>query len=134
MHTRAEARNGSVQAAVHEVAEHARNLARLEVELAASELKQKTAALGAGAVAVALGGVLILFAFGYLTAAAAAGLATFLPTWSALLIVGGVLLVLAGLLLMAGKSKIRSGVPPVPEQAVEEAKLTGAVLKGRNSG
>jgi hypothetical protein len=134
MHTRADVQNGSVQSAVHEVAEHARNLARLEVALAASELKQKTAALGAGIVSLAIAGVLVLFALGFMTAAAAAGLATFLPTWSALLVVGGALLVVAGLLLALGMAKIRRGVPPVPEQAVHEAKLTGAVLKGRNSG
>jgi hypothetical protein len=132
MPTRAEGGNGGVHAAVHEVADRARALARLEVELAASELRQKTAALGAGAAAVAIGGVLVFLAFGFMAAAAAAAIATVKPTWLALLIVGGGLLVLAGLLLAVGLARIRRGVPPVPEQAVHEAKLTGAALKGRN--
>jgi hypothetical protein len=134
MHTRADGENGGVQAAVHDVAEHARRLARLEVELATFELREKTAALGAGVVLLAIAGVLVLFAFGFMAAAAAAGLATFLPTWSALLVVGGALLMVAGAMLAIGRSRLRRGVPPVPEQAVREAKLTGAVLKGRNGG
>ena len=134
MHTRAETENGSVQAAVHGVAEHARNLARLEVELAATELRRKTSALTAGIAFLAIGGVLVLFAVGFLAAAAAAGLTTWFPTWSALLVVGGSFLVVAGIALTIGKSKLERGVPPVPEQAVQEAKLTGAVLKGRSDG
>ena len=130
MPTRAERGNGGVQAAVHEVAEHARNLARLEVELAATELRRKGAAFGVGAVSLALGGVLVLFAVGFLGAAAAAALAIVLPTWGALLVVGGSFLVVAGILLALGRSRLRRAVPPVPEQAVEEAKLTGAALRG----
>ena len=130
MPTRAERGNGGVQAAVHEVAEHARNLARLEVELAATELRRKGAAFGVGAVSLALGGVLVLFAVGFLGAAAAAAIAIVLPTWGALLVVGGSFLVVAGILLALGRSRLRRAVPPVPEQAVEEAKLTGAALRG----
>ena len=130
MPPRAERGNGGVQAAVHVVAEHARNLARLEVELAATELRRKGAAFGVGAVSLALGGVLVLFAVGFLGAAAAAALAIVLPTWGALLVVGGSFLVVAGVLLALGRSRLRRAVPPVPEQAVEEAKLTGAALRG----
>jgi hypothetical protein len=123
-----------LQAAVHEVAERARALTRLEVELASLELRRKTAAVGAGAALIAAGGVFALFAVGFLLATAAAALATVLPTWSALIIVGGTLLIAAALLFAIGSSRLRRGVPPVPEQALEEAKLTGAALSGRNGG
>ena len=123
-----------MQAAVHEVAERARALTRLEVELASLELRRKTAAVGAGAALIAAGGVFALFAVGFLLATAAAALATVLPTWSALIIVGGTLLIAAALLFAIGSSRLRRGVPPVPEQALEEAKLTGAALSGRNGG
>jgi hypothetical protein len=134
MPTRVESGNSGVQAAVHDVAEHARTLVRLEAKLAALEVRQKAAAVGAGAGLLVAGGVFGLFALSFLLAAAAAGLATGLPTWLALLIVGGALVLLAVLLVAVGLSQVRKGVPPVPEQAIREARLTSAALKGRNDG
>jgi hypothetical protein len=134
MPTRAETGNGGVQAAVHEVAERARTLVRLEGELAALEVRQKIAALGAGVVLLAAGGVLALFALGFLLATVAAALATALATWLALLVVGAGVALVAALLFAVGVSQLRRGVPPVPEQAIAEAKLTGAALSGRNDG
>ena len=132
MHTRADARNGGVQAAVHEVTEHARTLARLEAELAGLELRRKVAALGVGAALLAVGGVLALFALGFLLATAAAALALAVDTWLALLIVAGGLVLVAAIAFALGLSRLKKGVPPVPEQAIEEAKLTGAALRGGN--
>ena len=134
MHTPANGGDRGLHAAVHEVAERARALTRLEIELASLELRRKTAALGAGAALIAAGGVVALFAAGFLLATAAAALATVLPTWLALLAVGGTLLVVAGLLFAIGSSQLRRGVLPVPKQALAEAKLTGAMLTGRNGG
>jgi membrane protein implicated in regulation of membrane protease activity len=131
MPTRAD---GGVQAAVHEVADHARALVRLEAELAKLELRDKAAVLGAGAVLLVTAAILGLFALGFLLAAAAAGLATFLPTWLALLIVGGALLLLAVALAAIGRARLRSAVPPVPEQALAEARLTGSELAGQIGG
>jgi hypothetical protein len=130
MHTRADVRDGGVQGAVHEVTEHARSLARLEVELAGLEVRRKVAALGAGAVVLAAGGVLALFGLGFLLATIAAALALVVPTWLALLIVGLGVLLAAGAAFLIGRSLLRRGVPPVPEQAIAEAKLTGDALKG----
>lgn len=134
MPTRAESPNGGMQAAVHEVAEHARTLVRLEGELAVLEVRQKVAAIGAGAALLAAGVVLALFAVGFLLATVAAALATFLATWLALLVVGGGLGVLTAVVVAIGVSQLRRGVPPVPEQAIAEAKLTGAALTGRHDG
>jgi hypothetical protein len=134
MRTHAETRDVGVQAAVHDVADHARTLVRLEAKLAALEVRQKVSAVGAGAGLLVAGGVLGLFALGFLLAAAAAGLATALPTWLALLIVGGAVLLVAAVVLAIGAAQLRKGVPPVPERAIQEAKLTGAALKGTNHG
>jgi hypothetical protein len=68
-----------------------------------------------------------MLAFALATIAAA--FATFLPWWLALLIVTGGLLVLSGLLGMLALAAIRRASPPVPEQAIGEAKLTTAALK-----
>ena len=130
MHTPGtETRDGGVGDAAKHVAEHASAIARLELELAGIEVKKKVAALGIG---LGLGAGAALFAFffvGFLFATLAAGLATFLPTWLALLIVTLLLLGLAALLGLLAKSNIQKGTPPVPEQAIREAKLTQNALK-----
>src|SRR5687768_3536486 len=115
--------------AAKQVAEHASTLARLELELAATELKTKVAALGRGAVFGAGALFFVLYAIGVVFATIAAALATFLPTWLALLVVTIVLLLGAGLLGFLAVRSLKRGTPPVPEQAIEEAKLTTAALK-----
>ena len=62
-------------------------------------------------------------------AAAAAGIATAVPLWGALLIVAGALFVLTMLLGAFGLMALKRGTPPVPEQAIREAKLTTEALK-----
>lgn len=114
--------------AAKQVAEHASALARLE--LAALELKRKVAALGFGAGLAIRAGVLALFALAFGLAAAAAALALIVSTWLALLSVFGALALLALILGLAGLSVMRRGTPPVPEQAVEEARLARAAIRG----
>ena len=113
-----------IAADMQEIAERARTLARLELELASFELRRKTAALGGGVALLAAGAVLGPFAVGFLLATAAAGLATALPTWHALLVVGGSLVLAAAVVALPGAALLRRGTPPVPEQALE-ARLTG---------
>jgi Putative Actinobacterial Holin-X, holin superfamily III len=121
--------NGGLGAAAKQVAEHASSLARLELELAKLEIGRKVAALGIG-IGLGLGAVLFgLFAIGFLLAAAAAALATTISTWLALLLVGAGLILLAGLLGALALGRIKRGTPPVPEQAIREAKLTQTALK-----
>lgn len=121
--------NGGLGGAVKRVAEHASSIAKLELELAALELKKKIAALGIG-IGLAIGAAILgLFMLGFLFATIAAVFATFLSTWLALLLVTVILLVLAGTLGMLALGKIRKGTPPLPEQAIREAKLTQEALK-----
>src|ERR687888_826656 len=114
--------NGGLGGAAKQVAEHASALARLELELAKLELGRKIAALGLG-IGLGVGAaVLALFAVAFLLAAAAAGLATVISTWLALLVVGGALFLVTGLLGILALRSIKKGTPPVPEQAIREAK------------
>jgi uncharacterized membrane protein YqjE len=121
--------NGGVGGAAKQVAEHASSIAKLELELAALELKKKVAALGIGIGMLVGAGLFALFMLGFLFATVAAVLATFLSTWLALLIVTAFLLVVAGLLGVLGLGALKKGTPPVPEQAIKEAKMTTAALK-----
>jgi hypothetical protein len=118
-----------VGAAVKEVAERASAVVRLELELATLELKRKVVSLGLG-IGFGIGaGVMLFFMVAFAYAAAAAALALVLPTWAALLVVTGILLLKAGLLGVLALNRIKKGTPPVPEQAIREAKLTTEALK-----
>jgi hypothetical protein len=119
--------------AAKQVAEHASALARLELELATLEVKRKVAALGVGIGLVVGSGVFLLFALGFGLAAGAAALALVVPTWLALLIVFGGLALFSLLLALIGLKAIRKGTPPVPEQAVAEARLTTEALRSNGS-
>jgi Putative Actinobacterial Holin-X, holin superfamily III len=118
-----------VGAAAKEVAEHASALARLELELAGLEMKRKAGALGAGVGLAVAAAVVAMYGVGFVFATIAAALATFMPTWLALLIVSVVLLAVAGILAAVGVSRIRRATPPVPEQAIEEAKRTTEAIR-----
>lgn len=129
MPTRATEHRNGFGAAAKEVAERATTIAKLELELAATELKAKAAALGVGVALLVGAAAFGLFAFGFLLATVAAALATFLSTWLALLLVAAFLLLSAGLLAVIGLGRIKRGSPPVPKQAIQEAKLTTTALK-----
>jgi len=120
--------------AAKQVAEHASALARLELELAALELSRKAKALAVGIILALGAAILLLFALGFGLAAAAAALAIPLTTWLALLIVAAGLFLVVGLLGMLALGSLKKGAPPVPKQAIEEAKLTGEAIRanGRN--
>jgi|SRR5690348_14874228 putative superfamily III holin-X len=128
MSTRGEERRG-LGAAAKLVSERASALVRLELQLAAAELKQKISELGVGIGLLVGAAVFALFAIGFGLASIAAGLATTLPMWAALLIVTGGLVVLVAILALIGRAKVQKGTPPVPEQAIVEAKLTTEALK-----
>ena len=125
--------NASLGTATKQVAEHASSLARLELELATLELKRKMASLGVG-IGLGVGSAVFgLFMLGFLFAAIAAGLATTMPMWAALLVTTGILLLLAATLGLLAANRIQKATPPVPEQAIEEAKRTSEALKSDGS-
>jgi hypothetical protein len=131
MPTHASERPGLGEAA-KAVAEHASALARLEIELATAELKRKLApmAIGIGMLVGAL--VFVLFGLMLGLAAVAAALTLVFSAWAAILIVMGGVFVLVATLGVVGIGAVRKGVPPVPQQAIEEARLTAEALKGTN--
>jgi hypothetical protein len=130
MHTPATERNGGVGAAAKHVAEHASSLARLELQLALLEVKKKAIAFGAG-LGLLVGAALFgFFLLAFLLAAAAAALTLVLPVWAALLVTAGFTLLVAGALGAIGAALLAKGSPPVPEQAIEEAKLTTEAIRG----
>jgi uncharacterized membrane protein YqjE len=104
-------------------------LVRGELELARAELTAKGKRAGAGAGLAGAGGVVALFGVGALIAAAIAGLATVLDVWLAALIIGVVLLVVAGVLALAGRSQLQKATPATPERTVHEVQLDVETVK-----
>ena len=118
-----------VGAAVKQVAERTSSIVRLELELAALELKRKVVSLGLG-IGFAIGAlVMLVFMAAFVYAAIGAALSLVMPTWAALLVVAGILLLKVAVLGLLALNRIKRGTPPVPEQAIREAKLTTEALK-----
>ena len=119
----------SVGEAAKTVAERARAIVRLELQLAAAELKQKGSTIGIGVGLLVGAAVFAFFFVEFVLATITAGIATAVSVWLALLIMAvAILLVTAGLALV-GIRMVKKGTPPLPEQAIEEAKLTAEAVK-----
>jgi hypothetical protein len=116
-------------AAARAVSERLSSIVRLEIQLAVTELKRKVVALGLGIGLLLGAGLFAFFGLAFLLAAAAAAIALALPWWASLLIVGGGLFLLTGTLAFVGITALAKATPPVPEQAIEEARLTTEALK-----
>ena len=107
-------------------------LIRDEIRAAQAELvaKLKEAGIGAG---LAVGGAVIaLYALGVLIACAVLGLATVLAPWLAALIIGILLLIIAGVLVLLGVNKLKKGVPPIPSDSIDSVKEDIRTVKGTN--
>ena len=112
----------SVGELVQQLSQQTAELVRGEIRLATVELQQKGKKAGVGAGMFGGAGVVALYGVGALIAAAILGIGTFLEPWLAAVIVGAVLLAVAGILALTGKKQVEQAVPPLPEQAVESAK------------
>ncbi len=124
-----EAKANGVGWAAREVVDRARSVVRLEIELALLEIKGKLVRIAVGAGLGAAAAIVALFSLGFLAAGAAAAIALAVPVWSALLIVGGALLALTALLVALAARSLRAGTPPLPVEAIDEARLTAEALK-----
>ena len=117
-------RTNGVGNATKEFVERARSIVRLEIELALLEIKTKLTRIGVGIGLAAGAAVLAVYAVGFLFAAIAAAIALALPLWASLLIVSVTLFGITAVLGLLGIRSIKAGAPPMPEEAIEEAKLT----------
>ena len=112
----------SVGELVQQLSQHTTTLIRQELRLAQSELQEKGKRVGIGAGMFGGAGLVALYGVGALVAAAIIGIGTLLEPWIAALIVGVVLLAVAGVLALTGRKQVERGTPPLPEQAIESAK------------
>jgi hypothetical protein len=116
---------------VRQLTEQVSVLVRDEIRLAQLELTRKGKQAGIGAGLMGGGGLVALYAAGCLIAGAIAALSLVLAVWAAALIVGGLLLIVAGILALAGRSSLRKATPPMPEEAAESIKADVQVIRER---
>jgi uncharacterized membrane protein YqjE len=107
---------------VKQLSEQTSTLVRQEIELAKTELTEKGRTAGKAAGMLGGAGVAGLLALGALTAFLILLLAEAMDAWVAALIVTVVYAVVAGILALTGRERVREGMPPTPEQTVESVK------------
>ena len=116
---------------VFDVSEGVSGLVREEIQLAKAEVSEKAGKLARGAVVGISAGV---FAFLALILVME-GIAWLLneevfdgKTWPGFFIEAAVFLLVAALAALIAYKAVKAGSPPIPEQAIEEAKLTKEML------
>jgi membrane protein len=116
---------------VKQLSEQTATLVRKEIRLAQVEVQEKGKRAGIGAGLFGGAGAIALYGIGALVAAAILGLATALAAWLAALIVGAVLLAVAGISALVGKKQVQQAVPPTPDQAIQSTKRDVEAVKER---
>jgi uncharacterized membrane protein YqjE len=122
----------SVSELVFDVSERTSSLVREEIELAKAEIREKVNKLIRGSVVGVVAGV---FAFLALILAMH-GVAWLLndlvfddKPWPGFLVEAALFLIVAAIAGLVAFRAFQAGAPPVPEQAIEEAKRTRAMLE-----
>jgi uncharacterized membrane protein YqjE len=105
-----------------QLSEETTQLVHQEIELAKAELTHKTNQAGIGAALFGAAGAIGLLALAALTTCFILALDAAMPAWLAALIVAVVYGVVAAVLAMRGRAKVKQAVPPVPEQTIETVK------------
>lgn len=119
---------------VARVSDQFARILRGELELIQVKATEKAKQVGTGVAMFVVAGVVAFFAVAVLIATAILGLAEALPAWLAALIVGVVLLIIAGVIALVGKKKLESGDAPSAEGTKANLKAdVDAVKKGLSS-
>lgn len=102
--------------------EQVSHLVRDELRLAQLELSRKGKQAGIGAGMFGAAGVVAFYGGATLIATVVLLLALVMPAWLATLIVGVVLLAIAGVMAMLGRARVKQATPPVPKRTVDSLK------------
>jgi uncharacterized membrane protein YqjE len=121
----------SVSELVFDVSERASTLIREEIELAKTEVGEKVNKIVRGSAVGAAAGVFAFLAL-ILVMEGIAWLLNeelFDKAWPGFFIEAAVFLLIAAVAGLVAYRSLQAGTPPVPEQAIEEAKLTRTALE-----
>lgn len=119
---------------VNDLLELVPRLIREELALATAEMREKGKRAGVGAGLFTGGGVLALYGGAALVAAAVLGLARAVPDWLAALVVGVVLLAVAGVLALIARRQVARATPPAPQHTIESVREDIATVKDAAAG
>jgi len=122
----------SVSDLVFDVAEKSSTLVREEIELAKTEISEKVGSLLRGSAVGAAAGVFAFLALILVMEGVAWLLAEEVfdgNAWPGFFVEAGVFLLIAAGAGFVAYRAVQAGAPPVPAQAIEEAKLTKATLE-----
>lgn len=117
---------------VVEVSENASTLVREEIELAKSEISEKVSKILRGSAVGAAAGVFAFLAVIMIFHGVAwlLGEEVFSGNiWAGYFVTAGIFLLVSALAGFIAYRALRAGTPPLPEQAIEEAKLTKEMLE-----
>jgi len=121
---------------VVEVSDHASTLVREEIELAKAEVSEKVSKILRGSAVGIAAGVFAFLALILIMHGIAWLLSEELfdgKAWPGFFIEAAVFLLIAALAGWIASKALRAGAPPVPEQAIAEAKLTKEMLERETS-
>jgi uncharacterized membrane protein YqjE len=119
---RAELGDHSVAELLERLSNQIPRLVRDEIRLARLELQEKGKRVGIGAGMFGSGGLLAFYGGGAIVASLVLLLSLAVEAWVAALIVGVLLLAIAGLLALVGKKQIEEAGPLVPEETMQSVK------------
>ena len=97
-------------------------LVRKELDLAKAEMAEKGKKAGLGAGMFGAAGIVGLLALGALTACLILALDGTMKDWLAALVVAAAYALVAGILALVARSRVREATPPVPEETVDSVK------------
>jgi uncharacterized membrane protein YqjE len=116
---------------VKQLSEQVSVLVRDELKIAQLEMTRKGKQAGMGVGMLGGGGLVALYGLGCLIACVIIALSGVLAAWLAALIVGAVLLAVAGVAALMGKGRLQRATPPVPKEAVSSVKTDVEEIKER---
>ena len=97
----------SVPEVLEDIASNLAQIVQAEFRLAKTELKEGAEEIAAPGATLGAGGALAFYGLGFLLLAAVYAMSLVMAGWLAALIVGGVLMVVAGILIGAGGMKLK---------------------------
>jgi uncharacterized membrane protein YqjE len=106
---------------VQNIVGNVQEIIRSEVRLAKTEIKEEGLKAGKAATFLIIGGVLSLYAVGFILLTLVYALASVVAAWTAALIVAVGVAVVAGIFLSTGTKRL-SHVNPKPQKAIESMK------------
>ena len=118
---------------VRRASEQLSTLVRDEIQLARTEMTEKGKRAGIGAGLFGAAAMLALYGVAGLLTAAILAIALVLPAWAAALIIGGGLMVVAGMLVAVGRHNLRNAMPAAPRETIDSVRADVSALSAAAS-